>query len=237
MPTSARPHRGTKHKFSRQHGGRPSAAKRGYDRKWQRLRQRILKRDKLCQHPGCNELAHHVDHIVPKRDGGKDTPSNLQGLCHHHHSVKTQRETAGETFRSYKTWIVVGPPVSGKTTWIKKTAKPNDLVWDADAVLGSLGVQRHKYGEDLITLVVALREAFAGWLRFNRPERNVFIVVTNPDFAKRLAEYLEAEMKVFAVDQYTCRGWANDDAARNAVDSWFTRWSVADLKILKTDNQ
>jgi 5-methylcytosine-specific restriction protein A len=37
--------------------------------------------------------AQHVDHILPKNDGGTDEWENLQALCHSCHSKKTVRET------------------------------------------------------------------------------------------------------------------------------------------------
>ncbi|MDD2772750.1 MAG: HNH endonuclease signature motif containing protein [Elusimicrobiales bacterium] len=74
---------------------RGSAASRGYDSNWRRLRQCVLAQDPICKWPGCTQAATDVDHIVPKSRGGTDDIENLQGLCHEHHSVKTAREDGG----------------------------------------------------------------------------------------------------------------------------------------------
>ena len=71
---------------------RASAHKRGYDRRWRRLRLLILNRDPICMEHGCNQPSTDVDHIKPKAEGGSDDAANLQGLCHRHHSAKTVRE-------------------------------------------------------------------------------------------------------------------------------------------------
>lgn len=101
--------------FDRQRG---SACKRGYGRRWEKLRKRILARDPLCcvranllemiaigRHGNDREAiavleAHvshfcegtrpstDVDHIIPK-PGGNDNDGNLQGACHECHSYKT----------------------------------------------------------------------------------------------------------------------------------------------------
>ena len=72
--------------------GRGSAAKRGYDRRWQRLRKLVLARQPICQAVGCMAAATEVDHITPRRRGGDDSLANLQALCKAHHSLKTARE-------------------------------------------------------------------------------------------------------------------------------------------------
>lgn len=60
----------------------------------------VLARDPLCvmcvseakgQLAGV-EPATEADHIVPLRRGGTNELSNLQGLCHRHHSRKTATE-------------------------------------------------------------------------------------------------------------------------------------------------
>ncbi len=93
MPMKARSHLAKKQ--VRTPELRLSAHKRGYDRRWQRLRLVVLSIEPLCRI--CNELglavpAEDVDHIVRRSDGGTDELSNLQPLCHVCHSRKTARE-------------------------------------------------------------------------------------------------------------------------------------------------
>ena len=68
---------------------RGSASKRGYGWRWQKLREKVLKRQPLCP---CGAAATQVDHVIPKRRGGKDSIKNLQGLCGGCHSRKTATE-------------------------------------------------------------------------------------------------------------------------------------------------
>lgn len=69
---------------------------RGYGRKWEVIRDRILKRDKgLCQQhlrEGVAKQASCVDHIKAKAHGGTDDDANLESLCWSCHSRKTARE-------------------------------------------------------------------------------------------------------------------------------------------------
>lgn len=78
--------------YDRQRG---SAAARGYDARWRRLRKQVLSEEPLCRAclaEGRLMPSTDVDHIVPKSQGGTDDRSNLQGLCHKCHSRKTARE-------------------------------------------------------------------------------------------------------------------------------------------------
>ena len=77
---------------------RGSPSKRGYGRRWQKKRNRILRRDpfckcklKQCGHaPGkCGAFSTDVDHKVSRRRGGTDSDENLEGTCHICHSRKT----------------------------------------------------------------------------------------------------------------------------------------------------
>jgi 5-methylcytosine-specific restriction endonuclease McrA len=101
--------------FDRQRG---SSCKRGYGRRWEKLRKMILARDPLCcvranmlemiaiarasdEREILAVLEHHVrhfcdgtrpstdvDHIIP-RPAGDDNEDNLEGGCHECHSYKT----------------------------------------------------------------------------------------------------------------------------------------------------
>ena len=79
---------------------RPSAARRGYGRRWRRLRLSYLNRHPICENPfGIQDhliAATDVDHIIARRFGGPDRDDNLQALCHACHSRKTRLEQTGK---------------------------------------------------------------------------------------------------------------------------------------------
>jgi 5-methylcytosine-specific restriction protein A len=72
---------------------------RGYGSSWDKLRLRILARDKhLCQpckREGRITAATQVDHRRRKEDGGTDDEGNLQAICAPCHTDKTTRENGG----------------------------------------------------------------------------------------------------------------------------------------------
>lgn len=73
-----------------------STTVRGYGYAWQKLRKRILHRDKYlcvaCKAKGRITEATDVDHIVCKAQGGTDDELNLQSLCSLCHKEKTAME-------------------------------------------------------------------------------------------------------------------------------------------------
>jgi 5-methylcytosine-specific restriction protein A len=75
--------------------GRVSAAKRGYGRRWAKLRLLFLRSNPLCaecQAQGRIASACQVDHVLAREKGGTDDEGNLRALCHSCHSKKTYRE-------------------------------------------------------------------------------------------------------------------------------------------------
>ncbi|QEG26520.1 HNH endonuclease [Gemmata obscuriglobus] len=79
---------------------RPSAAKRGYDGRWNRTRAVKLARNPLCE--DCDERGltcgatevDHIDGLGPLGPKGHDL-DNLRSLCKPCHSRKTVREDGG----------------------------------------------------------------------------------------------------------------------------------------------
>ncbi|AAL40344.1 putative bacteriophage protein gp82 [Burkholderia pseudomallei] len=69
---------------------------RGYGTAWDKIRQRILRRDSgLCQpclQAGRVTVATAVDHVISKARGGTDHDENLQAICRDCHAAKTARE-------------------------------------------------------------------------------------------------------------------------------------------------
>jgi len=73
---------------------RPSAARRGYGRKWQAYSKWFLSQHPVCA-CGCGGKATDVDHIIPV--SGPDDPlfwarDNHQALAHECHTRKTNQE-------------------------------------------------------------------------------------------------------------------------------------------------
>ena len=62
-----------------------STGQRGSTRRWRAVRRAVLERDcHRCQRCGialAGDQDAHVHHIVPKREGGSDHPTNLRALC------------------------------------------------------------------------------------------------------------------------------------------------------------
>lgn len=98
---------------------RPSAAKRGYGRRWQRESKAYL-----ASHPWCEECMRHgirtpaaeVDHRVPHK-GDRElfwNRANWQSLCHSCHSIKTAREDGGFGNRQAPAHVPHPPPGSTK---------------------------------------------------------------------------------------------------------------------------
>lgn len=76
---------------------RGTAAQRGYDANWRRIRAAFLASHPCCADPfhvhgDWKVLATEVDHIVPLRLGGTHDASNLQALCRSCHSRKSLNE-------------------------------------------------------------------------------------------------------------------------------------------------
>lgn len=76
---------------------RVSRHTRGYGTAWDKLRKRILARDKhlcqQCKREGRTRAGRIVDHIKAKAHGGTDDPANLQVICDDCHLAKTAEES------------------------------------------------------------------------------------------------------------------------------------------------
>src|SRR5690554_3531768 len=99
------------------HGSRESRHARGYGWQWEKLRERILARDKhLCQvcfaaNPQRIKAAREVDHIVPKAKGGTDAESNLQSICVPCHRAKSALDQGKKPRRRKRAFGIDGWPV------------------------------------------------------------------------------------------------------------------------------
>jgi len=89
-------HRSEASNWNKRPAWKGSAASRGYDSRWRKLRLQILKRDdylcQACLRAGRITEATEVDHRLNKASGGTDEPDNLEAICSPCHRAKTARE-------------------------------------------------------------------------------------------------------------------------------------------------
>jgi hypothetical protein len=52
------------------------------------VERQVRARDLRCRVPGCEETRRlQLHHLIPQSEGGADVPSNLAGVCPHHHQL------------------------------------------------------------------------------------------------------------------------------------------------------
>lgn len=169
--------------------------------RWQALRERVLARDLYkCQATGVLLIGKYpaddspvVDHIKPHR-GDPDLfwdETNLRAVSKAwHDSIKQSMERGG--LPSYHPdWlrpstipltIICGPPASGKTTWVRNHAQPDDIIIDLDMIASELaGVETHGWDRDTyLNPAIYRRNDLLG--RLSRPNdwRAAWFIVGEP---------------------------------------------------------
>ena len=131
---------------------RGNSSARGYGADWRPIRNQHIAEEPLCRrcdHKGLTIVGALVDHVVPHRLNATLRTSgwNLQTLCTSCHRSKTAGEEDGLADLIYPLpaygpipdlRVVTGMPGSGKSTYVRANAQPNDTVLDLDDLGASL---------------------------------------------------------------------------------------------------
>lgn len=197
MPTKPKTHKpaGFKTKQQKQKiydDRRGSSHSRGYNARWRKARQVWLDKYPWCAYCLLRnrfEAANVVDHIIPHKGDMKLfwDQDNWQSLDKKCHDRKTMRELNDKPMEVF---LICGPAGSGKTTFVKKYKKDNDLVYDYDAVASALTFtgERREY-VNCVNLLVRIREFLTTLIR-QRQEcfkdiRRMWFISSEADAAKR----------------------------------------------------
>lgn len=92
-----------------------------YDYEWQQFRKRYLRAFPICAVKGCGKKAVHVDHIQTVRQAPhrRLDPTNVEGLCHSHHSILTAVYDSGRDMPA--ACDAEGYPIEGGHPWAAAT--------------------------------------------------------------------------------------------------------------------
>ena len=208
---------------------RGSAASRGYDRRWQRLRTMVLASSPLCVMCLAENRvtpATEVDHIRPLADGGDHSEDNLQPLCKSHHSRKTARDVRRrhQGAITVPVTIITGPPGAGKTTYVNERRQWGDLVVDVDAIYAALsGLPWYEKPDVLLPFVLEARDAILDRLHGEAALRHAWIITSEADRTEleRLKQRYNATLLAIETPAAEClRRIAADPRRAGKVEQW-----------------
>ena len=115
--------------------------------------------------------------------------------------------------------FIVGPPGSGKTTWVKQHMSPGDLVVDMDYLYSALSFLEFRNNPDsLLPFVAEARDAVLN--RLTRPSaiRKAWIVSSSPriELRHQMKSKHNAEIVVLDVPEDECIRRLNDGSRSEA---------------------
>lgn len=154
-------------------------------------------------------------------------PDNIMVVSHAEHNEIHAR------FGCYRraVYLVYGAPCSGKTTWVKSVAHPDDLIVDVDSLwlavcLGGTGKPNR-----LKRNIFGLRDCLLDQVRTRLGDwRNAYVITTEklPAQRDRLCKSLGAEIIHIDTDRETCLARLEDNPDgrdkvlfRGLIDSFF----------------
>lgn len=211
-------------------------------RKGQELRRRRLAMHSVCAEcakRGIVRATEFIDHVLALAAGGEDIDENTQGLCGMCHAIKTAEESLGtEGAANHPDWlrpalqplvIVVGPPASGKSTFVAERASERDAVIDLDMIVQRLApgfVPWHdRLDQDLFGRAIRVRNAMLGALS-TPPGRRAWFIIGAPHRLERAwwKDRLGGEVVALDVPAAECIARARargTPQAEAAIHRWF----------------
>lgn len=176
---------------------RPSARARGYDSKWDRERGVFLAANPWCVKCaayGTKTPATVVNHIIPHKMDlrlfwNRRNWEAVCGPCHNGPIQSAEKRSGGQRW-AYSipsdiqpsispVMLVCGPPASGKTTYVKARAQPNDTIIDLDDYTVQAGGRRWETDKTIVRAAFALRDAALHRLA-TKPTRMAWLIVLAP---------------------------------------------------------
>lgn len=103
-------------------------------------------------------------------------PDNVEVICFNCHNKEHAR--FGHEAKK-KVYIVYGSPLSGKTTWVKEAAQPNDLIVDMDSIHEMISVNdRYVKNDRLNSVVFEVRDKLYDIIKYRSGKwHNAFVIV------------------------------------------------------------
>jgi hypothetical protein len=200
---------------------------------WAKLRQLlIIERGYKCERCGLlakdskKIIGHHKIELTPENVMDLSislNPDNVEIICFDCHNKEHRR--FGYSGKGRKVFLIYGPPLSGKTSYVRDSISRGDIVVDMDRLYESITMLPSYDKPDQLFSVVSgihnqlidnIKTRFGNW-------HNAYVIGGYPDKYKRekLAEDLGAEIIFCDVSKEEClRRLEEDEARRYRKDEW-----------------
>lgn len=150
-------------------------------------------------------------------------PANVEVICFKCHNKEHAR--FGYEHKK-KVFIVYGSPLSGKSTWVKSVAQPNDLIVDMDNIHQMVSVNdRYDKNDRLNSVVFEVRDKLYELIKYRSGKwQNAYVIAGVPMVGERerLVKRLNADELVFIeCDKEECINRLNQ---RDMSDESRSKW-------------
>jgi predicted kinase len=204
-------------------------------KEWINLRLLLInERGNVCQHCGeiihnANEIiAHHIIELTPDNVNDNSIALNPDNILLVHHKCHNEIHKRFGYQQKKKVFVVYGPPLSGKKTYVKKYIQRRDIVIDMDRLYEAVTMSKEKpncifynvigvYNQ----LVDNVKTRYGKW-------QNAFIIGTLADKYKRnkLIQELGAEGIYIKATKEECLVRAKDKEGYDKyINKWFDTYS------------
>lgn len=203
---------------------------------WEKLREILMLErvnehgELICEHCGqpitkaYDCIGHHKIELTEANVNDYKislNPDNIELTHFKCHNVIHERF---EGFRQ-RVFLVYGAPCSGKTTWVKKVANPDDLILDVDRLWECLCLSdRYHKSNRLRTNVFGVRDTIIDQIKVRAGKwRNAYVIGGYPlrTDRDRLCSLLRATPIFIRADKAECISRAKTDDWKSYIDDWF----------------
>ncbi len=214
-------------------------------KEWRQLRLKLIaERGNKCQ--SCNLYiprgeditGHHIKPLTPDNVGDANislNPENINLICSDCHDKEHERFKYARPARK-EVYIVYGPPLSGKNTYVAQNMRRGDLIVDIDRLSHAIsGMPEYDKPDNLYPIVSGLHNQLLDNIKTRYGKWDTAWVITGGAERykrERLAKDLGAELIFCDVDKQECLRRLAVDIGRQErrlewkgyINKWFDRY-------------
>lgn len=157
-------------------------------------------------------------------------PANIEVVSHKTHNQLHDRLGIARK----EIFIVYGPPLAGKTTWVRENKGPNDLVIDIDSLWEAISGKRYIKPGRLKSVVFRMRDDLLEMVKYRFGKWSSAYIIGGYASAgqrERLAQELGARLVFIEASQDECLTRLANDTERDAEEwskyifEWFETYT------------